>query len=83
VAELGEYMIFTPLLRKHPSLFVMHFVETLVVLNGCSDHEIYKAAVAQGVSLREEGEEPYADTRGLTSVRWRSCAWSRWRAGRP
>ena len=48
VAEVAEYMIFTPLLRKCPSLFVNHFVESLVVLNGCVDHDSYKAALSQG-----------------------------------
>lgn len=48
VAEVADYMIFSPLLRKNPSLFVNHFVEALVVLNGCSDHDAYKAALAQG-----------------------------------
>ncbi len=43
-------MLFTPLLRKCPSLFVNHFVESLVVLNGCVDHDSYKAALSQGVS---------------------------------
>lgn len=42
-------MLFTPLLRKCPSLFVNHFVEALVVLNGCVDHDSYKAALSQGV----------------------------------
>lgn len=49
VAEVAEYMLFTPLLRKCPSLFVNHFVEALVVLNGCVDHDSYKAALSQGV----------------------------------
>jgi len=48
VAEVADYMIFTPLLQKCPSLFVNHFVEALVVLNGCVDHEAYKAALSQG-----------------------------------
>ncbi|GAB5032194.1 condensin-2 complex subunit d3 [Nannochloropsis oceanica] len=48
VAEVADYMIFNPLLRKCPSLFVNHFVETLVVLNGCVDHDAYKAALSQG-----------------------------------
>lgn len=44
-------MLFTPLLRKCPSLFVNHFVESLVVLNGCVDHDSYKAALSQGVRV--------------------------------
>lgn len=50
IAEVAEYMLFTPLLRKCPSLFLNHFVEALVVLNGCVDHDSYKAALSQGVS---------------------------------
>jgi hypothetical protein len=42
-------MIFGPLLRKSPALLMTHFVEAMVVLNGCVDHDSYKAALSQGV----------------------------------
>lgn len=49
VAELAEFMLFTQFMRKVPGLFVSHFVESMVVFNDCSDHDSYKAAMAQGV----------------------------------
>jgi len=48
IASRAEYLIFGPLLNKSPLLLVNHFVEVLVVLNGCVDHPTYKIALKQG-----------------------------------
>ena len=48
IVSKAEYLIFGPLLNKSPLLLVNHFVEVLVVLNGCTDHPTYKIALKQG-----------------------------------
>ena len=48
VACLAEMVLFGPLLSKQPRLFANQFVESLFVLNCCTDHPIFKAAAAMG-----------------------------------
>jgi condensin-2 complex subunit D3 len=48
VACLAEMVLLGPLLSKQPRLFANQFVESIFVLNGCSDHPIFKAAAAMG-----------------------------------
>ena len=48
VAELAEMALMGPLLSKQPRLFANHFVESLFVLNRCTDHPIFRAAAAMG-----------------------------------
>jgi len=51
VAALAEHLICTPLLHKSPTLFSIHSVETVFVLNSYDDHAMYKAAMTQGAEL--------------------------------
>jgi condensin-2 complex subunit D3 len=48
VAEMAEMALLGPLLSKQPRLFANHFVESLFVLNRCTDHPIFRAAAAMG-----------------------------------
>ncbi|CAJ1941670.1 unnamed protein product [Cylindrotheca closterium] len=48
VAHLAESVLSGPLWTRNPKLFYNHFVESIFVLNKCSAHPIYVAAVMQG-----------------------------------
>ena len=67
VACLAEMVLFGPLLSKQPRLFANQFVESLFVLNCCTDHPIFKAAVAlgdggSGISVGFDGISLKGDT---------------------